>query len=200
MEQCVFCEDSISVLSPLSQYHPTDRIEDYVREAGKVIQVAKKQLWINSQKRQPMRSLHLIFIRRRRCFLPKNSQKTGQWMPINCLCGWPWDLITSEGLSTPTAGKDLVGWNEHLKSNQHEEQDTWGFTSCNVGCRKLRWLTTGFCSIFPAFCSLSCGMQVTPSSTCVSSPAFLGIKGFKETSKCTFLSFVLLQGGTNRCQ
>lgn len=130
MEQCVFREDSINVLSPLSQYHPTDRVENCVREAGKVIQVAKKQLWIKSQKRQPMRSLHLIFIRRRRCFLPKKSQKTGPWMPINCLCGWPWDLITSEGLSTPTAGKDLVGWNEHLKSNQHEEQDTWGFTSC----------------------------------------------------------------------
>lgn len=59
---------------------------------------------------------------------------------------------------------------------------------------KLRWLTIGFCSIFPAFCFLQCGMQVTPSSTCVNSLAFLGIKGFRETSKFTFLSFILLQG------
>lgn len=43
-------------------------------------------------------------------------------------------------------------------------------------------------------------MQVTPSATCMDSPAFLGIKGFRETSKLTFLGFILWQGGTNQCQ
>lgn len=59
---------------------------------------------------------------------------------------------------------------------------------------RLQGLTIGFCSISPAFCSCQCGMQVTPSSTCVNSLAFWGIKGFRETSKFTFLSFIFLQG------
>lgn len=76
---------------------------------------------------------------------------------------------------------------------------TFLFDLCKL-CSLWRIRMEGFCSIFGAFCSLQLGMQVTPSATCMDSPAFLGIKGFRETSKFTFLGFVLWQGGTNQCQ
>ena len=64
------------------------------------------------------------------------------------------------------------------------------FDLCKLGSfGRIRMEAFG--SVLGAFCSLQLGMQVTPSTTCMNSLAFVGIKGFRGRSKFTFLSFIL---------
>lgn len=123
-----------------SEQRPSYRVGKWrLRKTNEILRVVKRQLWRKKQKEATMTSPLIVFfiIGRRRCFLPKEPQKTGQWPLIKAGRGINRREINIWRLVCPTAERSLAGWNGHLR-----EESAWETRCLGIHCLQCRLLRT----------------------------------------------------------